>query len=427
MQVDCFDDTDESSCDYYRTRNTDLDPQPDPPVVINLDGRGYFTSQPLLDDRCPETHFQCPGEDVYCMPVYLRCNTVPDCLGKEDENGCDDVTCPGYYRCRGSRVCLHPHHVCDGWPQCPERDDELLCDVICPETCLCQGLAFVCRQSFNTSQHLDLRYLDVSHSSMTSSHLHNLTYLIYLKMSQCGLDTWSNPHLPNLQHLDLSHNLFTHLPVSSFSVPNVRHINLHNNPITTIYANTFNTPFEKLIFLDLSKSKIGLLDSSDILVFPDLQTFNLSFTDLIEIAGKGFSNLKLLKNLDLRSEKLSLFPRSVVQGLTELVQVQAVNYKLCCKETLPEGFNIDNCLAPHNEVSSCQDLLRSVFYRLCLWLICLMSVIGNCGSLVYKMVTQRGDLLRLGYNVFVSSLCLSDLFMGLYLTFIGGTDLYNRG
>ncbi|KAL8578993.1 hypothetical protein ACOMHN_001955 [Nucella lapillus] len=42
-------------------------------------------------------------------------------------------------RCRASTVCLHGDHLCDGWGQCPQRDDELMCDMTCPEGCLCEA------------------------------------------------------------------------------------------------------------------------------------------------------------------------------------------------------------------------------------------------------------------------------------------------
>ena len=326
-------------------------------------------------------------------------------------------------------MCLHPDHVCDRWPQCPEREDELLCDFTCPPQCLCQGLAFVCRQSFNTTEHLDLRYLDASGSNVTSSHLAPLSFLIYLKMSWCGLNTWSNPYLPNLQHLDLSPNHFNTFPILPSSVPNIRSIKLHDNPITRLFtsSHTITYSFTTLRYLDLSNTDITFLETFDLSSFPEIRILNLSQTELVEIGGAGFSHLSNLQNLDLRSSKLLSFPRRIVKDLKELKYVQADSYKLCCKETLPEGFNIDNCHAPQDEVSSCEDLLRSPFYRVCLWAICFMSVLGNCGSLVFKMLTQRGDLLRLGYNVFVSSLCLSDLCMGFYLVFIGASDMYNRG
>nr|KAG5686827.1 hypothetical protein BaRGS_016682 [Batillaria attramentaria] len=54
--------------------------------------------------------------------------------------------------------------VCDGVFHCPQQDDELLCDLTCPEGCRCQGLAFVCTTFFPARSHPDLRYLDASGS-----------------------------------------------------------------------------------------------------------------------------------------------------------------------------------------------------------------------------------------------------------------------
>nr|KAG5687879.1 hypothetical protein BaRGS_008549 [Batillaria attramentaria] len=56
-----------------------------PPAAIDLDGKGFFTIKALEDNHsCPESHFRCP-DGGYCMPVYVRCNDVYDCPGKEDE------------------------------------------------------------------------------------------------------------------------------------------------------------------------------------------------------------------------------------------------------------------------------------------------------------------------------------------------------
>ena len=40
--------------------------------------------------------FQCPGS--FYLPIYLRCNGLPDCPGAEDETHCDTYICPGNYR-----------------------------------------------------------------------------------------------------------------------------------------------------------------------------------------------------------------------------------------------------------------------------------------------------------------------------------------
>ena len=63
---------------------------------IYLSFLGYFTNQ--TGSVCPPTHFKC--ENGLCAPCYMRCNTVTDCVGGEDEDeeDCQSHTCPGYYR-----------------------------------------------------------------------------------------------------------------------------------------------------------------------------------------------------------------------------------------------------------------------------------------------------------------------------------------
>ena len=118
---------------------------------------------------------------------------MDDCPNRDDEASCESYTCSGFYRCRGSKVCLHPDHVCDGVLQCPQSDDELLCErLTCPDVCQCQGLAFVCTANFSASSYIDLRYLDASGSGMTPRVLD----------SQPLVDTSSSVRLPYSHTID---------------------------------------------------------------------------------------------------------------------------------------------------------------------------------------------------------------------------------
>ena len=107
-----------------------------------------LTNTDQEDLECPETHFQCLDKG-YCLPIFLLCNKVYDCPGKEDEGQCDAYMCPGHYRCRGSKICVHPFYVCDGQYQCPEKDDEVLCGFSCPKQCVCRGLSFTCQRGLS--------------------------------------------------------------------------------------------------------------------------------------------------------------------------------------------------------------------------------------------------------------------------------------
>ena len=224
---DCWNGVDESNCP--QKGRTYINNSVAPPAVITFSFTGKFTvkhledcgrlspsvnqSQPCRSPAapCPNTHFPCSrdGVVIYCLPVYVRCNDVSDCVGEVDEVNCEDYTCPGFYRCRGSRVCVHVDHVCDGVRQCPQRDDELVCGAVCPEGCTCYGLAFFCRRVISFLRHLilqsflDLRYLDVSGSTMTTKDIGNVSMLVHLGMARCRLVHIQLPDLPNLISLDL--------------------------------------------------------------------------------------------------------------------------------------------------------------------------------------------------------------------------------
>ena len=97
-QDNCFDKTDEFIPLAMQNRDYVFKVAlSNPPSLINMDGVGNYSAQKLASvSECPETHFICP--DGMCLPVYLRCNGVYDCIGKVDEADCQEYTCPGYYR-----------------------------------------------------------------------------------------------------------------------------------------------------------------------------------------------------------------------------------------------------------------------------------------------------------------------------------------
>ena len=431
--LDCLDGSEEEFCDNHQQTVEVRSYRRQPPVIIEMDGRGSFTGRAMeADDPCPETHFRCPGEDVYCMPVYLRCNQVKDCPHGEDELSCETVSCPDYYRCRGSSVCLHPSHVCDGWPQCPQRDDELLCNASCPSVCQCQGLAFVCHHSFPAAHYHDLRY-DLRYVDGTGSDIAPVTfshnfYLVYLSLAACHLYSWPVLKFENLQRLDISHNKIDKIYMEAFCpLSNLRYISLKGNPLNKLVRASSNTKQTSLSSIDLSITRILKLDSRVFINFPSVMDLNLSHSSLKTVSESGFLYLPSIKHLDISGCPLEVFPRHVLRGLAHLQSVRADNYKLCCKATLPETFNDKFCVAPEDEISSCEDLLRSNFYRSFLWLVGTLSILGNAGCFVFRIIGQKGRLLQSGYNAFVTSLTLSDCLMGLYLVIIGAADEVYRG
>ena len=422
----CWDGSDEQ-CSQTYLKDQGKTYRISAPAIVHFDGLGNFTQMPMAaSDPCPDTHFRCSGNG-YCLPVYVRCNGVFDCPDHEDEVGCEQFSCPGFYRCRGAAVCLHAEHLCDGWSQCPQHDDELFCQASCPKSCLCQGLAVVrCRRAPDLHAFPEIRYLDVSGSGMTTDDVTGHFRLVWLSLARCRLRFVTAMDLPNLRTLDLRDNQLSSVNMSVFlSMGNLHRLLLADNPLAELLPEVSERVQRSLQSVDLSNTSLPLFGSGMLSNFPQIESVNISTTPVTTITEEGFSKTPRLRILDLKGCPVQMFPGDVFKRLQHLAVVYADNYKLCCKETLPDLPGV-KCFAPQDEISSCQDLLRSDLYRAFLWIFSAMSIAGNAGCVIFRLFFMDTKSQR-GFNLFVTNLCVSDFLMGIYLTLVGAADSIYRG
>ena len=372
---------------------------------------------------CPDTHFQCPSSG-YCLPVFALCNDVYDCPGHEDEDDCAEFTCVGYYRCRSSHVCVHPTHLCDGVQHCRQNDDELLCDVTsCPPNCVCHGLAFVCARRFPLRVHPDLRYLHAAGTGLTLSDVTHNVMLVHLGLATNGIKELEDVRLFNLRSLDLSDNLIHDVSNRQLSSwPQLRDLSLAGNPLTdSFFVDSSPPSLVPLHVLDLSRIPISELNTDFFSSFSNLAYLNLSGCGIRYLTRNSSMLFARLRSLDVRGSPLTSFPRDMFRDTSQLQRVMADNYKVCCPENLPPGFDPKNCLAPSDELSSCDSLLRSDVYRVILALFAGLALLGNAGSVVARVFMEKWGR-NSGFVVFVVHLSVADFLMGLYLAVVGAAD-----
>ena len=387
-----------------------------------------LTSTHQEDVQCPETHFQCL-DNGYCLPVFLRCNSVYDCPGKEDEGQCDVYTCPGYYRCRGSKICLHPFYMCDGHHQCPQKDDELLCGMSCPQQCVCRGLAFMCSKLFTVSAHPDLRYLDASESGMTPAHLTSNRMLIYLDLSHCGLSRLRTLSFPNLNSLDLSDNFIVSITTNQlYQSSHLRVLILSANPLASLFTNdSVQSPKLKLLkTLDLSRVTMSNLHIGIFTLFPQIETLNLSSSGMQRVFGTGPGVLSKLHTLDLRGCPFHAFPRQMFRNLHSLDVVYGDNYKICCPQVLHIDFNIKHCHGPSDIVSSCESLLGQTFYQISFTIFSV--VLPLCSTVrIFALVIVSTKQQKSNSHVYLTHLTICDLITGIHVAIVTAADQIYRG
>ena len=424
---DCTDDSDEVGCSDYDDFSVQTIHE-DSPVLVNFDGICSFINEKMRsDESCPDTHYRCPGKHNDCLPVFTRCNGWYDCIEHEDEERCEEMACPGFYRCFNSTVCTHTDHLCDGWPHCPRHDDEWLCDMTCPSQCQCHGHAFLCPRPFSAHRFPQLRYLDAGGSGMTLTAVKDNPYIMHLVLRLCSLTVLPVVKLLNLQSLDVSSNKLQTVDMSVFvGFKNLRRLSFAKNPIKQIVKSSSSLQQTSLRALDLSHTKLTVLDCKPLSSFLYLQTLNLSFTTIHTVDSKGFQHIQWLTELYLKGSPVKKFPANLFKPLSQLRIVSADTYKLCCKQILPDQFDMMVCDAPKDEISSCEDLLQTDTYRVFLWLIGFLSLLGNVFCLVMRVCVQRSVSVS-GFLVFVSNLSMADLLMGVYIAIIGVSDEMFRG
>ena len=156
----------EGVCMYDHTESGELAYCPDGTHLGLISACHYF--------NCPHS-FKCRWS--YCISVHKVCDGHVDCPNGDDEDACDNMTCPGLLRCSGSKQCVPPWQVCDGIVHCRgSQDDEMYCQP-CPPGCVCLGLVTSCPPTPTELPDIQLKGFKAIY---LETYQYNQTVLLYL-------------------------------------------------------------------------------------------------------------------------------------------------------------------------------------------------------------------------------------------------------
>ena len=98
------------------------------------------------------------------------------------------------------------------------------------------------------------------------------------------------------------------------------------------------------------------------------------------------------------------------------------NFILCCfaSKALP-GVN---CIAPVDQFSSCQDLMKNKTLQVCIWLLGFSALLGNLFVIILRIIVTEDNLV---HSFFLTNLAISDFIMGIYMLIIASKDAQWQG
>ncbi|XP_076159537.1 low-density lipoprotein receptor-related protein 1B-like [Alosa pseudoharengus] len=105
------------------------------------------------EDSCDHGVYLCRADEFICNNTLCKlhiwvCDGEDDCGDNSDEDAemCAKLPCPPSraFRCRNSRVCLHPEQLCNGADDCGDNSDEEECENVVRRPRPCGKTEFTC-------------------------------------------------------------------------------------------------------------------------------------------------------------------------------------------------------------------------------------------------------------------------------------------
>eukprot|EP00057_Strongylocentrotus_purpuratus_P013599 XP_011668073.1 PREDICTED: relaxin receptor 1-like [Strongylocentrotus purpuratus] len=262
------------------------------------------------------------------IDVIARCDKVVDCHDFSDESGCltPDVECP--YRCRDTDICLLDRLRCDGWYDCPQRDDEENCEIVkCPDGYVCGEAPFNEKDSpTNFCEERDWQPFWVNATKAWKKDNINSTAKKAVILNMIGipltLEVGSFKGLHNINNLYLASCELTYLPPGVFDgLFRLYILELENNRLTVLGEGLFRN-LHYLGVLTLTSNYVTRFEDG---CFQDLQNLfaiDLKNNSITEFSPGTFKDLgNSFQRLILKWNQLTSINASLFYGIeTELLR-----------------------------------------------------------------------------------------------------------
>ncbi|XP_062592237.1 G-protein coupled receptor GRL101-like [Saccostrea cucullata] len=267
-----------------------------------------------------------------------------------------------------------------------------------------------------------LSYTVVNFSNSYLTDQPDLYYETYtLDLSQNRLTAWHVLSLIKVLHLQ--HNLIVSINYTidlGISEARLHYLDLSYNKIKGIGKNDLAV-LNNLMYLKLKHNVISYIHPRAFLKLSELIYLDLSSNQLSDLERSHFINLLNLRYLYLQDNNLRVM-EGMFDGLMNIQYLRVDSYTLCCAQ--PKAVSKIQCLAPVNEISSCNDLIDIPLLSIAIWYMALLAVFGNLfGSCHKLLLLNKNSSPSKPFDIFSINLGFADFLMGVYLYIIAGANL----
>ncbi|XP_029704841.1 relaxin receptor 2-like isoform X2 [Takifugu rubripes] len=436
-------------------------------LLFHLNAEITVLQASRLEEGCPLGHFPC-GNMSECLPQVLQCNGHTDCPNGADEQRCGDNA--GWADLFGQSLQNDGAVERDVLSECllqvyPQSCDCIQTDVKCVALDLqevpqvspnvtwlsLRGNKIQALSSFVLAEYAHLERLFLQNNSLhfISQHAfsglrslkkfvldHNplrilsqdtfigLQSLKYLSLVDTSLQQLPHhsfcQHMPGLDWLDLEGNQIQTLNYSILKTcGELEALLLMDNRIQRIPDNTFHSLW-KLAELNLSSNRIKELPRSTFQTLSkSLLKLNISYNPLLRIHPGHFDHLIQLQSLALEGIEIPEIETKMFLPMKNLSHIYFKTFQYCSYAP-----HVRSCKPNTDGISSFEDLLANVVLRVSVWVIAFITCFGNL------LVIGMRSLIRAENNqhaACIKVLCCADCLMGVYLFFLGVSDVKFRG
>ena len=376
---------------------------------VNHFGRMEPCSNGAHSENCE--HFECnmmfKCVKSYCIPWSYVCDGKWDCSTGEDERYAkicvQKPMCSNMFKCRGERhKCLHLGNICNDIIDCPQADDEYLCELKqynCPAKCICLALAIDClnvdNYSFNPPYYPYISII-ISHSKSVALEKIISTFR-------------------KAKYLTLKYNGITHV-CYIFTTDSIVLIDLGYNYVHIVKRHCFMGLY-LIKSIILPSNHIISVESHAFCDLFDLKMLDLSNNILTQLSGNVMKGTSVLKLLILKNISTKYLDKNLFHGINSII-IYTNDYKLCCV-----AASDSVCTATIPGYISCKNLLPNSMMR---WLFIIVSILIIVINGIAIAIHLMGRV-NTAYFAYVIAISISGIHCGVYLGIIWMSDAAFKG